>query len=76
MKAKVKHIFIYIILLGFGILIGWWLNELHQFAEAMANDIVRPFNLDTILIDVDTIKQKENWLELDSLIEVQNFTNQ
>lgn len=67
-----KHILIYIFLLGFGISIGWWLNELNQFAEAMANDIVRPFNPDTVLIKVDTAVQNDIWLELESLIEAQN----
>lgn len=59
MSAKIKHIIIYILILGLGILIGWWLNELYRFADAMRNDIYRPFNPDTLVINIDSIKQKE-----------------
>ncbi len=76
MSAKIKHIIIYILILGFGILIGWWLNELYRFADAMRNDIVRPFNPDTLVVNIDSIKQKEKLVILDSLNEKTNSKHQ
>lgn len=61
-----------ILILGFGILIGWGLNELYRFADAMRNDIYRPISFDTFEINVDSIKLKEKLLEIDSLKEKQD----
>ncbi len=76
MTAKNKHIILYILILVLGIMIGWWLNELCRFADAMRNDIVRPFNPDTIAVNTDSILQKDKSFELESLKEKGNPKHQ
>lgn len=55
----IKRIIIYLLVLGLGVFIGWWLNELYRFADGMRNDIIRPFNPDSLVFNIDSIKQKE-----------------
>jgi len=55
----IKRIIIYILIFGLGVFFGWWLNELYRFGDAMRNDIYRPFNPDSLVFNIDSIKHKE-----------------
>ena len=57
MNKAIKRIIIYIVILGLGIFIGWWINEIYRFAEGMKKD--KAPNIDTLnqVLNIDSLTQ-------------------
>jgi hypothetical protein len=57
MSSKLKRVIVIFLVLGIGIFIGWWANEIYHFAEGMRND--KAPNIDSLnqVFKIDSIKQ-------------------